>query len=80
MDTPESITRADNIETALNKAWEGLRTAAMHLREAQNIAEADYDHNADKITSINGALNLIQSAVSVETYTWRDYANARRRG
>ena len=70
---------AEAIRDATDRALANLIRSEKELRDALLLASDDYDNNADKLQQIVGAIGLLSSAVSVEHFTWSDYARARAR-
>ena len=74
-----AATKANASEIAVLTSWaaDELGTARGHLTAALALAEKDYDHNADKIADLLGAVRLLAGLTAQEHYTWRDYERNR---
>lgn len=73
-----TVENAEAIRDAVDRAFKGLHAAEKELADALLLASDDYEHNADQLQAIGGALKLVTSAVSVEWSKWAGYASARR--
>lgn len=74
-----TVENAEAIRNATSRALSRLVEAGKELADAFLLASDDYDNNADKLQQIVGTIGLLSSAVSVEHFTWADYARARAR-
>lgn len=73
-----SFERAKEIHTRVTRAINLTNEACAILRQAYELAIDDYDHNADKLDHILGALGLVVPAMVTEETVWRGIARARR--
>lgn len=73
-----TLENAETIRNAMDRALKGLVTAEKELADILLLASDDYEHNADQIQAILGALKLTTSAVSLEWSKWAGYASGRR--
>lgn len=74
-----TVYNAEAIRDRTDRAASALRIAGRELKDALLLASDDYDHNADKLQQIVGAIGLLTSAVGTEHSTWVDYARERRK-
>jgi hypothetical protein len=65
---------AENVYWLANQAAEQLIKAHAALRAALAYAERDFDHNADMLRSLLGAVNLAAGQTAVEAMRWSDWA------
>lgn len=72
--TPE---RARKIRDLTASAVDHVADARFALDAALALARDDYDHNADKLQDIVGAIRLLSSTVLNEHHAWQDWAAAR---
>jgi len=69
--------RARAISELTRTAVATMTDARAALASALSLAKDDYDHNADKLQDLVGAVNLTLSALCIEQSTWNGYARAR---
>lgn len=71
---------AEAIRELTRDADDHIRAALQALTDAERLAEGDYEHSADKLHDVIGALRLISGTVAGQYHTWNDYARARAVG
>lgn len=76
---PNYVQRAEEIAATLDAAYESLRAAVRSLDAATELMRREDSDHHRSLDSARGAADLAAISVVQRMYSWRDYAEARKR-